>query len=232
MKILYEDNHIIVVEKIPGIPSQGDKTEDKDMLTIIKEYLKEKYEKPGNVYLGLVHRLDRPVGGVMVFAKTSKAASRLSEEVRNKSFNKTYLVVVNGKMEQKKAQLEDYLWKDQQKNTSYVVRENKKNSKKAVLDYEVLKYDEKENVSVLKVNLHTGRHHQIRVQLSSRGHSIIGDGKYHGRESNGNLYLWAYKLEFAHPTTKERLTFTDLPEVKGMWKELKDIDEIENMTKN
>ena len=228
MKILYEDNHIIVVEKKPGIPSQGDKTEDKDMLTMIKEYLKEKYNKPGNVYLGLVHRLDRPVGGVMVFAKTSKAASRLSEQVRNKDFNKTYLVVVNGRMEEQKATIEDYLWKDQQKNTSYVVRENKKNSKKAVLDYEVLKYDEKENVSVLKVNLHTGRHHQIRVQLSNRKHSIIGDGKYHGRELNGKMYLWAYQLEFIHPTTKERLTFTDLPEMKGMWEELKDISGLEN----
>ena len=138
MKVIYEDNHIIVVEKLPGIPSQGDKTEDKDMLTIIKEYLKEKYQKKGNVYLGLVHRLDRPVGGVMVFAKTSKAASRLSEQVRNKTFKKEYLAIVNGKMENIKDTLEDYLWKDQKNNTSYVVKENKKNSKKAVLDYEVL----------------------------------------------------------------------------------------------
>ena len=113
MKVLYEDNHIIVVEKMVGIPSQADKTEDQDMLTIIKQYLKEKYNKPGNVYLGLVHRLDRPVGGVMVFARTSKAASRLSEEVRNKTFQKNYLVIVNGKMESKSGTLEDYLWKDQ-----------------------------------------------------------------------------------------------------------------------
>lgn len=224
MKVIYEDNHIIVVEKLPGIPSQGDKTEDKDMLTIIKEYLKEKYQKKGNVYLGLVHRLDRPVGGVMVFAKTSKAASRLSEQVRNKTFKKEYLAIVNGKMENIKDTLEDYLWKDQKNNTSYVVKENKKNSKKAVLDYEVLKYDEKENVSVLKINLHTGRHHQIRVQLSSRMHSIIGDGKYHGRESDKNLCLWAYRLEIVHPTTKERLVFTDLPELKGMWRQLQGLD--------
>ncbi len=224
MKVLYEDNHIIVVEKIVNIPSQADKTEDKDMLTIIKEYLKEKYDKPGNVYLGLVHRLDRPVGGVMVFAKTSKAASRLSEQVRNKTLKKTYLAIVNGKMEKTKDTLEDYLWKDQKNNTSYVVRENKKNSKKASLDYEVLKYDEKENVSVLKINLHTGRHHQIRVQLSSRGHSIIGDGKYHGRESNKNLCLWAYRLEIEHPTTKEKMKFEDLPEKIGMWEQLKELD--------
>ena len=116
LKVLYEDNHIIVVEKPANIPSQGDKTGDEDMLTLIKAYLKEKYNKPGNVYLGLVHRLDRPVGGVMVFAKTSKAASRLSEEVRNKTFKKTYLEIVNGKMEQDKAELKDYLWKDEKTN--------------------------------------------------------------------------------------------------------------------
>ena len=223
MKVIYEDNHIIVVEKLPGIPSQGDKTEDKDMLTIIKEYLKEKYKKPGNVYLGLVHRLDRPVGGIMVFAKTSKAAARLSEQVRNKTFEKEYLAIVNGKMEENKGTLEDYLWKNQKSNTSYVVRENKKNSKKAILDYEVLKYDKDQDFSILKINLQTGRHHQIRVQLSSRNHSIYGDGKYHGRNAK-NLYLWAYKLKLEHPTTKEKLEFIDLPEQGEMWKNVKDLN--------
>ena len=188
------------------------------MLTIIKKYIKEKYNKPGNVYLGLVHRLDRPVGGVMVFARNSKSASRLSEEVRNKTFKKEYIAIVNGKMENEKGTLEDYLWKDQKNNTSYVVKENKKNAKKAILDYELLKYDEKENCSLIKINLHTGRHHQIRVQLSSRGHSIIGDGKYHGRESDKQLYLWAYKLSIIHPTKKEELTFVDFPEKNGFWK--------------
>ncbi len=226
MKIIYEDNHIIVVEKMPNVPSQADKTEDVDMLTIIKNYLKQKYNKPGNVYLGLVHRLDRPVGGVMVFAKTSKAAARLSEQVRTKTFKKAYLVIVNGKMEQEKAVLEDYLWKDEKNNTSYVVRENKKNAKRASLDYEVIKYDEAQNVSLLKVNLHTGRHHQIRVQLSSRGHSIYGDGKYHGRDSNKQLCLWAYKLSLIHPTTKEEMTFTDLPELKNMWTIIKGTEEL------
>ena len=180
MKVIYEDNHIIVVEKMVNIPSQSDKTGDKDMLTIIKEYLKEKYQKPGNVYLGLVHRLDRPVGGVMVFAKTSKAASRLSEEVRNKTFKKEYLVICNGKMEKTKDTLVDYLWKDEKNNTSYVVKPTKKNAKEAILDYEVLGYNEKENLSILKIDLHTGRHHQIRVQLSSRMNAIYGDNKYHG----------------------------------------------------
>lgn len=218
MKILYEDNHIIVVEKIVNIPSQSDKTGDKDMLTLIKEYLKEKYQKPGNVYLGLVHRLDRPVGGVMVFAKTSKSASRLSEEVRNKTFKKEYLVICNGKMEKEKDTLVDYLWKDEKKNTSYVVKQAKKNAKEAVLDYEVLGYNEKENLSILRINLHTGRHHQIRVQLSSRMHAIYGDNKYHGRGAGTGICLWAYKLTIVHPTTKEEMSFVDLPEPKGMWK--------------
>ena len=194
------------------------------MLTIIKQYLKEKYNKPGNVYLGLVHRLDRPVGGVMVFAKTSKAASRLSEEIRNKTFQKAYLVIVDGKMEKKCAQLEDYLWKDEKANTSYVVRENKPNAKLASLDYEVLKYDSDLNLSVLKVNLHTGRHHQIRVQLSSRGHSIYGDAKYGGRGHGKQICLWAYKLIINHPTTKESMTFTDLPESIGSWKMIEGLE--------
>ncbi len=218
MKIIYEDNHIIVVEKPVNIPSQGDKTGDVDMLSLIKDYLKEKYNKPGNVYLGLVHRLDRPVGGVMVFAKTSKAASRLSEEVRNKTFKKNYIVIVNGKMESNHGSMQDYMWKDEKNNTSYVVRANKPNAKLAELDYEVLKYDEKEDLSVLKVDLHTGRHHQIRVQLSSRMHAIYGDNKYHGRGAGTQICLWAYKLSIVHPTTKEELTFVDLPEQKGMWK--------------
>ena len=218
MKVIYEDNHIIVVEKMVNIPSQSDKTGDKDMLTYIKEYLKEKYQKPGNVYLGLVHRLDRPVGGVMVFAKTSKAASRLSEEVRNKTFKKEYLVICNGKMEKDKDTLVDYLWKDEKKNTSYVVKPTKKNAKEAILDYEVLGYNEKENLSILKIDLHTGRHHQIRVQLSSRMHAIYGDNKYHGRGANTGICLWAYKLTFIHPTTKEKMVFTDLPEPNRMWK--------------
>jgi len=167
LNVIYEDNHVIVVEKIVNIPSQGDKTGDRDMLTIIKEYLKEKYNKPGEVYLGLVHRLDRPVGGVMVFAKTSKAASRLSEQVRTKQIKKKYLVIVDGKPAKPKNTLEDYLSKNERLNTSKVVEEGTKNSKLAKLDYEVLKYNEEINLSLLEVNLHTGRHHQIRVQLSN-----------------------------------------------------------------
>ena len=224
LKVIYEDNHIIVVEKPVNIPSQGDKTEDIDMLTIIKEYLKEKYNKPGNVYLGLIHRLDRPVGGVMVFAKTSKAAARLSEEVRNKIFQKTYLVVANGKMEKEKGTLEDYLLKNERNNISKVVKEGTKNSKQALLDYEVLKYNKEINLSVLRINLHTGRHHQIRVQLSSRNHSIYGDQKYGGRGHGKQIALWAYSLKIVHPITKEEMEFKSLPEINGTWKILEGIE--------
>lgn len=155
MKILYEDNHIIVVEKDPNIPSQADKTGDIDLLTMVKQYLKEKYSKPGEVYLGLIHRLDRPVGGIMVLAKTSKAASRLSEQVRNKEFEKKYLAVVDGKFTEEKGTLENYLYKDERKNRSKVVSKEKKNAKLAKLDYEVLNYDDKRNLSLVKINLHT-----------------------------------------------------------------------------
>ena len=226
LNVLYEDNHIIVVEKFVNVPSQGDKTGDLDMLTIIKDYLKEKYNKPGNVYLGLVHRLDRPVGGVMVFAKTSKAAGRLSEQVRVKDFSKQYLVVVNGKMENTKGKLEDYLLKNERNNMSKVVDSKTKNAKLAVLDYEVLKYNEEIDLSVVKVDLHTGRHHQIRVQFSSRNHSIYGDQKYGGRGHGKQIALWAYRLSFNHPITQERMEFKVLPEINGTWKILEDIKNI------
>ena len=223
LKVIYEDNHIIVVEKPVNIPSQGDKTGDIDMLTIIKEYLKEKYNKPGNVYLGLIHRLDRPVGGVMVFAKTSKSAARLSEQVRDKVFKKKYLVIANGKLDNQTGILSDYLLKNERKNMSRVVPEGTKNSKFAELDYEVLKYDEELNLSVLKINLHTGRHHQIRVQLSSRNHSIYGDQKYGGRGHGKQICLWAYELTIKHPITKDEMTFKSIPNMEKSWKILEDI---------
>ena len=224
INVIYEDNHIIVVEKPVNIPSQGDKTGDIDMLTLIKEYIKEKYNKPGNVYLGLIHRLDRPVGGVMVFAKTSKAAARLSEQVREKVFQKKYLVICNGKMEKASGTLEDYLLKNERNNMSKVVKEGTKNSKYANLDYEVLKYDKDLDLSVLKILLHTGRHHQIRVQLASRGHSIYGDQKYGGRGHGKQITLWAYSLTILHPITKEEMEFKATPQKIGSWKILEGID--------
>ena len=223
LKVLYEDNHIIVVEKPVNIPSQADKTGDVDLLTIVKQYIKEKYNKPGEVYLGLVHRLDRPTGGVMVFARTSKSASRLSEQIRNKTMHKKYLCIVDGKMENQTGSMRDFLLKNERTNTSKVVKEGAKNAKEAILDYEVVKYNEEINMSVVKVNLHTGRHHQIRVQFASRGHSLSGDQKYGTRGRGKQLALWAYSLSFIHPTTKEELTFEDYPEIVGSWKILEEV---------
>ena len=223
LNVIYEDNHIIVVEKPVNIPSQTDKTGDIDLLSIVKQYIKEKYNKPGNVYVGLIHRLDRPVGGVMVFAKTSKAAARLSNQVREKQFQKTYLTIVNSKMEQEKGTLQDYLLKNEKTNMSKVVAEGTKNSKLAILDYEVLKYEKEIDLSVLKIHLHTGRHHQIRVQLSSRNHSIYGDQKYGGRGHGKQIALWAYELKIYHPITNELMTFYSIPKQEGSWKMLEDI---------
>lgn len=223
LKVIFEDNHIIVVEKQPNIPSQSDKTGDIDMLTLVKDYIKEKYNKPGNVYLGLVHRLDRPVGGVMVFAKTSKAASRLSEQVRQKVFKKKYLAVVDGKIENENGTLEDYLYKDERNNISKVVNKEKKNAKLAKLDYKVLAYNEVKDLSLVEINLHTGRHHQIRVQLSNFGHSIFGDQKYGTRGQGKQIALWAYELTIEHPITKEEMVFKDLPETVGTWCILKSV---------
>ena len=208
MKIIYEDNHLLVVEKPVNVPVQADDSLDEDFLSQLKEYLKVTYNKPGNVYLGLVHRLDRPVGGVMVFAKTSKAASRLSRQVSERTFHKTYLAVVEGTPDKQSDTLKDYLVKDHSTNTVSVTDEA--HGKLAVLDYEVL--DSKEGLSLLKIDLHTGRSHQIRVQLSSRGYPIWGDQRYNTNAHPGQqIALWAYKLSFKHPVTTEELTFTCLP---------------------
>ena len=224
LNVVYEDNHIIVVEKPVNVPSQGDKTGDVDMLTIIKDYIKKKYNKPGNVYLGLVHRLDRPVGGVMVFAKTSKAAARLSEAVRNKEFKKNYLVIADGKFEKQSDVLENYLLKNERTNTSKVVAEGTKNAKYAKLEYEVLKYNEEIDLSLAKIKLHTGRHHQIRLQLANIGHSICGDQKYGTRGRGKQICLWAYELSFLHPVSKEEMSFKVLPKCEGSWKILENVE--------
>lgn len=217
LKVIYEDNHIIVVEKMVNIPVQGDKTNDISMLDIIKKYIKEKYNKKGNVYLGLVHRLDRPVGGIMVFAKTSKAASRLSENIRTKEFKKTYLAVINGVLSKKEDELIDYLYKDEALNKSKVVSKDKKDAKLSKLKYKVLK--EKNNLSLVEIELDTGRHHQIRVQFANMGHSLYGDQKYGIGPHNKQIALWAYKLEFKHPVKDEVLCLCCEPENIGIWKD-------------
>lgn len=200
INIIYEDNHILVVEKPVNIPVQEDITKDKDLLTILKEYIKNKYNKPGNVYLGLVHRLDRPVGGIMVFAKTSKAANRLSKQVQDKTMKKTYVAVVQGQVQQE-GTLKDKLEKDSKNNITRV----SKNGKEAILNYKLLQY--KNNYSLIKINLITGRSHQIRVQFSSRNHPLYGDQKYNKNPEKGQIALFAKELEFMHPTTKEIMTF-------------------------
>lgn len=220
LKILYEDNHIIVVVKDPKIPVQQDKTGDLDLLTIVKSYIKEKYNKPGNVYLGLVHRLDRMVGGVIVFAKTSKAASRLSEYIRNREVKKKYLAVVNGSLpvSNEYVQVEDYLLKNERINMSKVVNKDTKNAKLAVLEYKVIKnfiYNNKP-YSLVNINLKTGRHHQIRLQFANMGNPLYGDIKY-GQKINKvgqNLALFSYYIEFYHPTKDEILKFEYLPNSK------------------
>lgn len=204
LKVLYEDNHIIVVIKPKGILSQADNTNDPDMLTLIKQYLKEKYQKPGNVYLGLIHRLDRMVSGVMVFAKTSKAAARLSEQVRNQDFNKQYLAVVHGKVD-KSGTLINYLFKNEKDNLVKVVDSNYPNGKYAELSYELIGY--KDNLSLVKINLKTGRPHQIRVQFSHINHPLYGDKRYGKNDDKFDIALFAYALSFYHPITKEFMNF-------------------------
>lgn len=209
LEILYEDNHVIVCVKPIGILSQEDYTKDMDMLTLIKQYIKDTYNKPGNVYLGLVHRLDRMTGGVMVFAKTSKAATRLNEQIRNHNFKKKYYAVVKGVIEGK-GHLENYLIKDEKEVKSYVGNAN--SGKLAILDYEV------KNIvngnSLVDVNLKTGRHHQIRVQFSHINHPLLGD-KLYGENTNVDLMLYAYSLTFNHPITKEEMTFEKIPNTKN-----------------
>ena len=209
IKVIYEDNHLLVVEKPINIPVCSDSSLDKDFLTILEGYIKIRDKKPGNVYLGLVHRLDRPVGGIMVFAKTSKAASRLSEQVRNKDFGKLYYAVVEGEVLDK-GHLEDYMFKDEKANISYVT--SKEKGKIAILDYEVI--DRKNNLNLVKIKLLTGRSHQIRVQFSSRGNPLVGDMKYNPKARKGiNVALFAKELSFKHPISKEVISFkTDLPD--------------------
>ena len=204
--ILHEDNHIIVVLKPQNVPSCEDQSKDKDMLTIIKEYIKEKYDKKGNVYLGLVHRLDRPTGGVMVFAKSSKAASRLSEQMKDGDFEKRYYAILCGVPQNKKAVLRNYLKKNAVNNMVYVCTPTEANAKYAELDYNVLA--EKDGLSLADVRLHTGRSHQIRVQMNHIGCPLYGDMRYGGEKAKkGYLALWAYYLSFSHPISKERLVF-------------------------
>lgn len=217
VRIIYEDNHLLVTEKPVNIPVQEDSSRDCDLLSILRNDIKIRYNKPGNVFLALVHRLDRPVGGVMVFAKTSKAASRLSDSFRKQEIERSYLAVVRGCPPEKYGLLEHYLLKNRRKNIVHVVPEDTKHAKKAVLEYEVL--DETDDLGLLSVKLHTGRSHQIRVQLSTSGYPIYGDQKYgrHVNKPGEQIALWSHKLTLLHPVKKEPMTFISLPPEKYPW---------------
>lgn len=203
INIIYEDNHILVVEKPANMPVCEDDSQYKDLLNVLKDYVKDKYNKPGNVYLGLVHRLDRPVGGVMVFARTSKAASRLSKQIIDNKFDKIYYAVVEGKT-LKEGEFINYIKKDRNKNISYVCNSNE--GKYAKLRYKTLKY--KKNMSLVRIELETGRSHQIRVQFSYNGHPLVGDAKYNKNSDKKTLVsLFAGELSFYHPISNDKLSF-------------------------
>lgn len=202
IKVLYEDNHLLVVDKPINVPMQKDSSNDLDLFSMCKNYIKEKYQKPGNVYLALLHRLDRPVSGVCIFAKTSKAASRLSSDITKHNFKKEYLAVVYDNGLKDEDTFKDRLLKDEKTNTVKV----DKNGKDASLDYIVL--NRKDNLALVKINLHTGRSHQIRVQFSSRNHSLWGDQRYNKNAKVGQqIALHSYRLSIIHPITKEEMVF-------------------------
>ena len=218
MTVVYEDNHLIIVNKTASEIVQGDKTGDTPLSETVKQYIKEKYAKPGNVFLGVVHRLDRPVSGLVVFAKTSKALARLNEMFRNSEVNKTYWAIVKQRPPQDEGELVNYLVRNEKQNKSYAYDKEVKNSKKAVLHYRLIGHSQ--NYFLLEVDLKTGRHHQIRCQLAKMGCPIKGDLKYGAPRSNpdGSICLHARKVRFIHPVSKELIELeAPLPE-GNLWK--------------
>lgn len=217
-EILYEDNHILVVLKPQMTACCPDDSKDDNLLDQIKNYIKVAYSKPGNVYVGLVHRLDRPTGGVMVYAKSSKAAARLTAGLQNGEFEKKYLTVLCGTPDTQRGILSNYVRKNTVNNMVYICTPSEDGAKYAELDYKVL--DEKGKYSLVEVRLHTGRTHQIRVQMAGISHPVFGDMRYGGAlAQKGKLALWAYSLSFLHPITKERLKFIACPpEAETPWK--------------
>ena len=205
LQILHEDNHLIVINKRVGDIVQGDKTGDKPLSEIVKEYIKENYNKPGEVFLGVVHRLDRPTSGIVVFARTSKALTRLNEMFSNRETQKTYWAIVKNRPENAEATLVHYLKRNEKNNTSKAHLKEVPESKKAILEYKIIK--ELDNYFALEINLHTGRHHQIRAQLAAINCPIKGDLKYGFDRSNsdGGIHLHARKLIFIHPVSKENI---------------------------
>ncbi|MEX6627062.1 RluA family pseudouridine synthase [Tenacibaculum salmonis] len=208
LQVLHEDNHLVIINKRAGDIVQGDKTGDKPLSDVVKEYIKEKYDKPGAVYLGTVHRLDRPTSGVVIYARTSKALERLNKMLRDKIIKKTYWAVVKNQPKKSTDTLINFLKKNPKNNKSTAYPKEIKDSKKAILHYKVIK--KLDNYSLLEIDLETGRHHQIRVQLSNIGATIKGDLKYGAKRSNkdGSIHLHASKIEFIHPVSKELIKVT------------------------
>lgn len=215
--VLFEDNHLIAINKKAGVLVQGDKTGDTSLTDSLSIFLKKKYDKPGNVFTGLIHRIDRPVSGLVLFAKTSKALSRMNIIFQKREVEKTYLAIVEGKVMDKKGHLVSFLTKNVKQNKSYASRAEKEGSKKAELRWECLQY--MDHYSVLKVIPLTGRHHQIRVQLSGMGHPIKGDLKYGSKRSNSDasICLHAWKLNFVHPVQKTAVSITAQPPRVDVW---------------
>ncbi|WP_237274537.1 RluA family pseudouridine synthase [Tenacibaculum ovolyticum] len=217
LQVLHEDNHLIIVNKRAGDIVQGDKTGDKPLSDVVKEYIKDKYNKPGAVYLGTVHRLDRPTSGVVIYARTSKALERLNKMLREKTIKKTYWAVVKNQPKKSADTLINYLKKNPKNNKSTAYLKEIEGSKKAILHYTTLK--KLDNYSLIEVDLETGRHHQIRVQLSNIGSSIKGDLKYGAKRSNkdGSIHLHARKIEFIHPVSKELIKVTAPTPKEPIW---------------
>lgn len=218
MTVLYEDNHIIIVNKTVSEIVQGDKTGDKPLSEIVKEWLKEKYNKPGNVFCGVTHRLDRPVSGIVVFAKTSKVLPRLNKMFQDKEINKTYWAIVKNTPKESEGTLTNYLVKNEKQNKSYAYDTEKPDSKKAILHYKLIGQSDKYNL--LEIDLETGRHHQIRCQLAKMGCIIKGDLKYGADRSNpdGGISLHARKISFIHPVAKELIEVTAPVPDDNLWK--------------
>lgn len=217
LEVLYEDNQIIVVRKPQNVPSQADETGDVDLLSMVKAYVKEKYNKAGEAYIGLVHRLDRPTGGVMVFARTSKAAARLGEQIANGDLEKTYFTVLDGQLKDSHGVLVNYLKKDERQNKVSIVPQSVEGAKRAELEYYVL--ERRDNKSLVQVKLKTGRGHQIRVQFANLKCPVYGDQKYGTDMPKVNLNLYAVELKLIHPTTKQKMTFRCFPPELDAWNE-------------
>ena len=217
LDILFEDNHLIIVNKRCGVLVQGDKTGDTPLIELVKKYIKNKYSKTGNVFLGLVNRIDRPVSGIVIFAKTSKALSRMNDKLKNRQIKKFYWLFISNKFKSSEGSLEGWFKKNKKINKSYFYKEDINNSKYGSLNYRII--EKLENYIKIEVDLITGRHHQIRCSFSEIGFPIVGDIKYGSKRTNkdGGIYLHAREVNFIHPVSKEEIIIKADPPISGLW---------------